>query len=510
MVDYVKQDMSLIWAELGDYVAPLNTKITEGWLVEVPPRQYWNWIENRQDKMLAYLAQKGIPEWDATTEYLINKSYVQYGGVVYKAILTGTNKVPSSEPTYWSIAFATSTSSLEALKAVTPAADRLPYFNGTSTATTTPITSLARSLLSDSSQAAARTTIGAQEVDATLTAIAGLTTAANKLPYFSGVDIATTTDLTAFGRSLIDDADATAARTTLGLGTAATATVTTSSIDTTANRLLKVGDFGLGSVGPGTPLIANINLTGGTVTGFYRTDSTTTGTLPAGLTFAGGIYYLEIRKISINNSAQFLTTTGATPRYFVRASTGADAFGAWTEFVKVGDILPATTNVDTNLTNGAVQAIDSGTPGTFNPFQPKTGTMVVYSDGTNHVQFYNTASGSTWRRFKSGAGAWTTATTLVDFTSVGLVDGVSFAGVGSITVVYNGGYSNIGRSSTGVYTISSAFSSYTTDAPFVAMANGQRCIVAGAGNGTAAAVATYGYNNETPTDSSYVCVIGQG
>ncbi|EET81296.1 hypothetical protein [Acinetobacter radioresistens] len=43
---------------------------------------------------------------------------------------------------------------------------------------------------------------------------------------------------------------ATEARSSLGLGDAATATVTTSSSDTTAGRVLKVGDFGLGSTSP--------------------------------------------------------------------------------------------------------------------------------------------------------------------------------------------------------------------------------------------------------------------
>jgi microcystin-dependent protein len=155
---------------------------------------------------------------------------------------------------------------LEALAGLTSAADKLPYFTGSGTADVADLSAFGRTLIDDADAATARATLGleigadvqaydadvaalaaltttayglsllevadeaalkalvnleigtdVQAYDAELAAFAGLTSAANKLPYFTGSGTAALADLTSFGRSLIDDATASDARTTLGV-----------------------------------------------------------------------------------------------------------------------------------------------------------------------------------------------------------------------------------------------------------------------------------------------------
>jgi hypothetical protein len=78
---------------------------------------------------------------------------------------------------------------------------------------------LAAALGDDSNFAASVTTslAGKQPLDATLTALAGVTTVADRLIFASGPDSFAVTTLTGFARTLLDDIDAAAARTTLNV-----------------------------------------------------------------------------------------------------------------------------------------------------------------------------------------------------------------------------------------------------------------------------------------------------
>ncbi|HHL4534961.1 TPA: hypothetical protein ACP6W0_000159 [Escherichia coli] len=153
---------------------------------------------------------------------------------------------------------------LTALAALVGVANKLPYFNGDDTAALTDLTQVGRDIIGKSTIADILTYLGLanavigdsvkhigfstndvkkpyfrfpdtdsvillatqqalggkQDSDATLSALAGLTGAANKLAYFTGADTASLTDLTQVGRDIIGKSDIAAVIQYLGMANA--------------------------------------------------------------------------------------------------------------------------------------------------------------------------------------------------------------------------------------------------------------------------------------------------
>lgn len=130
-----------------------------------------------------------------------------------------------------------------------------------------------------------------QTADAGLTSIAGLTTVADRMIYTTASDTYAVATLTSAGRALLDDADAAAQRTTLGLGSLATQSTITES---------QISDFG-------TYLTAETNDLGSAVTGTLGTSNGGTGLTAIGtanqvLAVNSGATALEFQTISITES----------------------------------------------------------------------------------------------------------------------------------------------------------------------------------------------------------------
>jgi hypothetical protein len=134
-----KPNMQQLWASGGDIVEPSDLKKQQGWTVEVPPHQFENWIQNRQDEYLAHINQRGIPAWDGLTNYEAGGlSYVQGSdGKIYQSVAASGPLTTVQDPTtdvsdtYWTIAFAPTSLATETVAGLVELATQAEAETGT-------------------------------------------------------------------------------------------------------------------------------------------------------------------------------------------------------------------------------------------------------------------------------------------------------------------------------------------------------------------------------------------
>lgn len=267
-----------------------------------------------------------------------------------------------------------------------------------------------------------------QPLDADLTAIAGLTSAADRLPYFTGSGTAALATFTAAGRAILDDVDAAAQRATLGLGTAAVLNATY-----TAGRIF------YGSGGAFTPADAL----------FYNPSGTHLSITSADPAYAG--LSLTADSAQTNNMMVLNNSVGSSYMLFGPPVLAGDSLTK--NYIRVTATLPSTITAETRAVNFTITSAGSSSfaQGALNIALNSgyTGSALTYgqliiNDAEGTGATYSSSASSPYRPANANFGTRILTTP----GGSGINAGVVSAAYGSSTANYGGWFSATASTST--------------------------------------------------------------
>ena len=219
----------------------------------------------------------------------------------------------------------------------------------------------------------AASTWASAPLPANVQALAELTGAADRAPYFTGEGAMALAVLTAQARIFLAAVDAAGQRAAMGLGTAAIATLQTSAVDTTADRAMIVSAFGVGNS-------SNMDIPGNNadtlgVSGVYRCVSSTVGIPSAGL------WQIQHWQQGSNVAVQIAQrSNAATNELYIRNRNTSGAWSPWSQVYHTSNLTP---NLLTSFTLDTLPAAAANARLQVFCSNLAVRPAPVFSDGTN-------------------------------------------------------------------------------------------------------------------------------